>query len=105
MFPNRYDSYDRLSTLIATDPESFHLRRFGKLSAKDLLYYQAELVNLEAELEDIVEEDKGSGDSQRDRFPCSVWHLKNSVRPREGRWHGTQWTKCLEIRSLLKEYC
>ena len=63
------DGYDKLAAFIAADNGLIICRRFSILNAKNLLYLQAELVNLEAELRDIVAEVKTSGDAAKSRFP------------------------------------
>jgi hypothetical protein len=97
------DGYDKLATLIGENHEAAIFRRFSVLNAKNLLYLQAELVNLEAELKIITQEDKGSGDEEKKHYPYSLWHLKHSLQLPDRRYH-TQWLKVLEIRQKLKEY-
>jgi hypothetical protein len=97
------DGYDKLAAFIAADPRLSMFRRFSFLETKNLLYLQAELVNLETQLRDIVLEDIKSGDAEKDQFPYSVWHLKRSFQL-PGARHPTQWLKVLEIRKTLKEY-
>ncbi|KAH0563000.1 hypothetical protein GP486_002433 [Trichoglossum hirsutum] len=93
--------YDKLAAFVGDNPEMSIYRRFSTLGAKNILYLQAELVNLEAQLEDIIREDKDSGDEKKKNFPYSVWHLKG-LDPNEGG--NAQWLKVLEIRQTLKEY-
>ncbi|KAI9763624.1 MAG: hypothetical protein M1839_006372 [Geoglossum umbratile] len=97
------DGYDKFAALVGDHDEMSIFRRFSMLNAKNLLYFQAELVNLEDELEKIVREDKASKDPEKQLFPYSLWHLKDSLRSLDGRCH-TQWLKVLEIRQILKEY-
>ncbi|KAH0555816.1 hypothetical protein GP486_006237 [Trichoglossum hirsutum] len=97
------DGYDKLADLIGKHHEMVIFRRFSVLNAKNLLYLQAELVNLEEELKYIVQEDKSSGDEEKQHFPYSLWHLKHSLQLPDGRYH-IQWRKVLEIREKLKEY-
>jgi hypothetical protein len=65
--------------------------------------YKPSLVNLEAELKNIVTSDRNSRDAEKEYFPYSVWHLKNSFHV-PGKSDPTQWLKVLEIRQKLKEY-
>ena len=92
--------YTRLASLISTHNELAIVRHFGVLKAKNLLYLQAELVHLEAELAVIENENKFSGDSERIAFQTSVFDLKESSTSNKA----LQWQKALEIRSKLKEY-
>lgn len=48
--PNRAEGYDRLGLMMGMLPEMTAFRRFGALSAEDLLYRQAELMELERSL-------------------------------------------------------
>lgn len=75
-------------------------RRFAALNAKNLLYMQAELVHLEAELKDIEHNDRCSGQGEKKSFEFSVINLKDS----SGTENDLQWRKVLEIRNKLKEY-
>jgi hypothetical protein len=97
------DGYDKLAAFMGDHHEMLILRRFSMLNAKNLLYLQAELVNLEAELKNIVISDRSSRDAEKDCFPYSVWHLKNASQV-SGKNDSTQWLKVLEVRQKLKEY-
>ena len=103
------DGYDKFASFIAVDRGLSIYRRFASLNAKNILYLQAELVNLEAELSNVALEDIRSEDAEKELFPYSVFHLKRSCqRSRKDEnsqsKHQTQWLKVLEIRQLLKEY-
>ncbi|PWY75031.1 hypothetical protein BO70DRAFT_431023 [Aspergillus heteromorphus CBS 117.55] len=91
--------YDKLAALMTVDPGSSIFRRFSKLNAKNLLYLQAELAYVQADLDDIIEEDMVSGSEEKANYPFSVWSLKGS--PEE---QPAQWVKVLEARRLLNEY-
>lgn len=97
--------YDKIAAFLASDPPLMFFRRFGRLNAKNLLYYQSELADLEADLEEIIELDRGSassGGENEKNYPFSIGHLKGLMgNPREV---SMQWEKCLEIRRLLNEY-
>ncbi|KAF7588512.1 hypothetical protein BBP40_005649 [Aspergillus hancockii] len=75
----QFFGYDKLAVLIVSDASLSCFRRFAKLNSKNLLYYQAELVNLQEELTEIVKKDKGSEDPQKKDYPSSVWNPKDSV--------------------------
>jgi hypothetical protein len=98
----KIEGYDKLAAFVAFDKGLSIFRRFSKLNVKNILYLQAEIVNLENELKDIIEEDKDPADpanqSKKD-FPCSVWHLKDSQDEQP-----IQWKKFIELRALLNEY-
>ena len=54
-------------------------RSFTELNMRCLLYQQAELLDLEADLERIALADKSSGDSQKESYERSWWALSKSA--------------------------
>ncbi|PLB35139.1 uncharacterized protein BDW47DRAFT_111024 [Aspergillus candidus] len=97
--------YDRIAAFLASDPPSMFFRRFARLNAKNILYYQAELGDLAADLEEIIslDRDSASRDGGNEKhYPFSIGHLKGSLGNSENA--SMQWEKFLEIRKLLKEY-
>ncbi|PWY93060.1 hypothetical protein BO94DRAFT_583304 [Aspergillus sclerotioniger CBS 115572] len=87
--------YDKLAVLMARDPGMAIYRRFAKLNAKNLLYLQAELSYVQADLDVLIEEDGKI--PEKKEYPFSLWDLKNDEQC-------LQWKKVLEARKLLKEY-
>jgi len=75
-------------------------RRFAELNARNLLYLQAELLNLEEELDTLTLADRYSPFKANRRYAKSV---KKLIQSREADGSG-QWHKILEIRAKLKEY-
>ncbi|KAG7293531.1 hypothetical protein NEMBOFW57_003583 [Staphylotrichum longicolle] len=80
-------------------------RRFGALAAEDLLYRQAELVELERSLREYQQEDKESGHRDRERYAFNWDKLQRSGHndAAEGN-DDIQWQTILEIREKLKSY-
>ncbi|THC88866.1 hypothetical protein EYZ11_011685 [Aspergillus tanneri] len=99
----RLEGYDKLATLFASDSGLACFRRFDKLNAKNLLYYQAELAIIEEDLETIIQSDKCHSYEEKKFYPCCVRDLKDSLRGEKGV-DSLQWRKFLEARELLKEY-
>ncbi|PYI00631.1 hypothetical protein BO78DRAFT_380635 [Aspergillus sclerotiicarbonarius CBS 121057] len=97
------EGYDKLATFIASDPGLAFFRRFTKLNIKSLLYYQAEIANIEDDLDFIIQNDKDSQDDEKQGYPFSVRELKDSMR-RAKEEHPTQWLKIQEVRELLDKY-
>ncbi|KAL4775845.1 hypothetical protein BDW60DRAFT_225026 [Aspergillus nidulans var. acristatus] len=95
----RNPGYSDLATLMYKDKGLSIFRSFRHLNAKNLLYYQAEIVNAEAELQEIIEDDATSGDTDREKFASSVRYLKDSQFP-----PSEQWKKFIELRGLLEAY-
>ena len=94
------DGYHRLAHVLDQPPNVPALRRFGSLNLLNLLYLQAELVELEADLQNIAREDADSGDATRQKFAHSAQLLQESAKGIED----FQWVKMLEIREKLKNY-
>ncbi|KAH8165634.1 hypothetical protein CIB48_g2605 [Xylaria polymorpha] len=94
--------YPRLASLMGAHPEMATFRRFGSLNALNLLYLQAELVDLENKLLKQAKTDAESG-----HFEPSIYHrdwqtLSESMTTEDG--NPTQWHTMLEVRDKLKEY-
>jgi hypothetical protein len=76
-------------------------RGFQVLSFQNLLYQQAELIELEAELQALALADKSSD------HPCRKLYEKHwrLLGRSAGDGNGEQWQKVLQIRAKLREYC
>ncbi|MCJ1389043.1 hypothetical protein MMC18_001897 [Xylographa bjoerkii] len=83
-------SYSDLASLMNANPEKAILRKFGDLNMKNLLYLQAELIELQDELGEISKGD----DPLFDRDWFCLAHAEDN----------RQWTIMTEIRDVLKEY-
>jgi hypothetical protein len=92
--------YSKLALLMSHNNEYGIVRSFRELNFKNLLYLQAELVQLEAELRKIVEEDRQSQDRVRTYYERDWRLLSESLR--DG--YDEQWKKMLQIREKLNEY-
>ena len=91
--------YARLAGLFGQYQETAMFSRFARLNAKNLLYMQAELVQMEYELDTIALEDSQSDDPDRQSFHAYVYNMKKA----QGS-DSLQWRMVLEIRQRLKEY-
>ena len=92
-------NYHHLAELMGKQPGFAIVRRFATLNAKNLLYMQAELANLELELEEAEQGDLNSPDFEHRKFQWEASRLAGAA-PGEDQ----QWQKVLEIRAKLKEY-
>ena len=94
------EGYSKLASLMGAYPDTLIFRRFGALSAQNILYLQAELVQLEHELKESSLANERSGDAggkaifSRDWFTLSHFNEGNEQ----------QWCIMLRIRAKLKEY-
>ncbi|KAK1763653.1 hypothetical protein QBC33DRAFT_548884 [Phialemonium atrogriseum] len=102
---NPAEGYDRLGQFMGNLPEFTAFRRFGALGAEDLLYRQAELVELERSLRKYQKKDKESAHEDRERYAYDwdTLQLSGSDNAPEGN-DGAQLETILEIREKLKEY-
>lgn len=98
----RENGYPKLATLMGHSPEVAIFRRFNTLNARNLLYLQAELVDLETRLEEASRADAESSNLDRRRHDRHWPSLSESVTTPDG--NSTQWTLALQIREKLKEY-
>jgi hypothetical protein len=94
------EGYARIASFMHRNNETALFRHFGTLSIQNLLYIQAELIELEYELSQLVETDKRSGHPNRQHYAKDWWHLSHSEQDGDT----AQWEKVLEIRAKLKEY-
>ncbi|KEF51649.1 uncharacterized protein A1O9_12284 [Exophiala aquamarina CBS 119918] len=90
--------YRAFSDLLGRFPQLHCYRRFGSLSAKVLLYRQAELSHLEAELRVIVAEDEG------DPTTCGCDRSWQKLNEFAAAGASGQRDKVVEIDGKLREY-
>jgi hypothetical protein len=96
----KLEGYAKVAQLMSRSHELGVVRSFRELNFRNLLYLQAELVQLEAELEKLADADNLSQDQIRE---CHARHwplLKSTLTS----GHDDQWRKMLQIREKLKEY-
>jgi len=62
------EGYSKLASLMGAYPETLIFRRFGAISAQNLLYLQAELVHLEQTLQECAVANERSGDNSEKHF-------------------------------------
>ncbi len=92
--------YPRLAGRMGLIPETAIFRRFSALNIRNLLYLQAELMNLEMELQKQELEDKASGHEFKQNFSRD-WYKVTSPDPASEHY---QWSLILNIREKLKQY-
>jgi len=59
-----FHAYPSFADFIASDPELSVFKRFNRLSSRNLLYLQSELLDLQAQLQDFDEEDYNGKDGE-----------------------------------------
>ena len=88
--------YSKVAKHMTENSELAIFRRFRKLSIRNLLYFQAKLIHLESEFEQIHQEDQHCPSK---RYHSSDWYYLS----KEGD-NAEQWQKALEIHETLKIY-
>jgi hypothetical protein len=76
------EGYAKLGTLMGAFPEVAIIRRFAALNAQNILYLQAELIDLESRLRKCEKDDDASDDLTRAAYALNWYKLKNSARSR-----------------------
>jgi hypothetical protein len=92
------EGYAKIATLMSQHGELAIFRKFSQLNLQSLLYLQAELTHLEADLERVAVRDHA--DPDRAIYAKHWWSLAQSEEDEEK----DQWDKVLQIREKLKEY-
>jgi hypothetical protein len=92
------EGYAKIASLMSQHGELAIFRRFSQLNLQSLLYLQAELTHLEADLKRFAERDHA--DPDRADYAKYWWFMAQSKDDEEK----DQWDKVLQIREKLKEY-
>jgi hypothetical protein len=93
------EGYAKIATLMSHHDELAIFRRFSRLNLQTLLYLQAELTHLEADLKQLSIRDQA--DQNRAVYSKYWWYLAQSEDDHDDK---QQWNKVLQIREKLKEY-
>ncbi|GME61005.1 hypothetical protein GTA08_BOTSDO00801 [Neofusicoccum parvum] len=92
-----FQGYPKLATIMGPYRGMALFKRFASLNARNLLYMQAELLQLELELDELASGDREEGLS----YDVDAWSL---MKPGEQEDGNRQWRLILRIREKLKEY-
>lgn len=92
--------YPRLAARMSFNPETAAFRRFDALNMRNLLYPQAELVNMEKDLHDLETRDKASTHVNKSRYATNYTFLEFS----DDDGNTDQLDLVMRIRSKLEEY-
>jgi hypothetical protein len=95
------EGYGKLAHLMGnshTDGHFLIFQKFGHLGALNLLYLQAEIINLQETLVALAKEDAESADPERQLSTRDWWALSSAE-------DSEQWETFLQLRSKLKAYC
>jgi hypothetical protein len=94
------EGYSKLALLQGTYPQLGIYRRFATLNARNLLYYQAELVDLEERLDKQTIEDINATEEKRKHHSRDWYSLSKTA---DGV-PTPQWEIMLKIREKLLQY-
>lgn len=89
--------YAKVAALMAKHDELAMFRRFKKLNCLNLLYLQAEIM----ELEDSLDTPDDGSDAHRKQFASDWQYLSQKQADNK---HHPQWDKFLHLRERLTEY-
>jgi hypothetical protein len=92
--------YPKLAAKMELQPELAIYRRFGALNAHNLLYYQAELVDLEQQLKKQQVQDDNNPHGKKNMYGRTWYRLQDSEEDGDTE----QLDLVLKIRKLLHEY-
>jgi hypothetical protein len=92
------EGYPQIASFMGEFPEMAMVRRFRGLNARNLLYLQAELVQIEKKL--LACEKADAKDDAKKRYTRDFFWLQRT----ENQAENTQWKLIDEMRAKLKEY-
>jgi hypothetical protein len=99
-FQDRPKGYPKLAARTEVQPELAIYRRFGALNAQNLLYYQAELVDIEEKLMTQQVKDSQDTTGAKQKYSSNWFRLKVSATDGDTK----QLDLVTRMREILKEY-
>ena len=100
--PARLEGYPSFAEFIAKDIDAAIYRKFTRLSARNLLYLQSELHDLELQLQQLDREDAVDLDNDGAQKAARHWqHYSNPQNQNANRHRALQ----KKIKLKTKEYC
>lgn len=97
--------YEKLAKWMSIHPELAVFRRFGALYTESILLMQAEITQIEQELQHVRDEDKKSGDVDRQLQGMSWAHIVSTCSAEEDSPERKQYDIIMKLRELLPQYC
>ncbi|KAI1168059.1 hypothetical protein F5B18DRAFT_647281 [Nemania serpens] len=99
-----YGGYVRLAEHMGRHPQLAILRRFGTLANETLLFYQAEIAEVEHHLKWFQDQDNKSDDESRKQYAQSWIALSKSSLEEPGCPKRKQYELVMKLRKLMAEY-
>lgn len=95
--------YPKLAEHFGEHPDFASFRRFGALNSRNLLYYQAELLELEEELEGVERRDDSLSKSGTGNDRAATWYWLGG-KGKETQNNNDQLLLVMRLRELLQQY-
>jgi hypothetical protein len=99
--PGRLDGYPSFAEFIARDGDAAIYRKFSHLSARNLLYLQSELHDLEGRLQQLDKEDAKGLDNEDAQKAVRDWRHFSDPRNSRAQEHKELQE---QVRGKIKEY-
>ncbi|KAI1079385.1 hypothetical protein F5B20DRAFT_571101 [Whalleya microplaca] len=97
--------YKRLAEHISRHPELSIYQRYDTLANENLLFYQAELAQVESSLRYVQERDRKSGDESCKQYAVSWYRLSQSANLEDPNCiEGEQYQLIMKLRELMAGY-
>jgi len=101
-FDDHVMGYPKMAARMGLIPETAMFRRFGGLNARNLLYFQCELAEIEDELKELDWENHKSTAGKKNMYARDYYWLEAATAKRDGDVR--QIGLVLKMREMLKEY-
>jgi hypothetical protein len=99
--PEYLEGYPSLAAFIASDKELAVYRGFDRLSARNILYAQSELLYLEEKLDAFDKEDLGAELGNLERASARSW----DILQKKSNKHDEERFQCvMQLRTAMKDY-
>ncbi|XDG03573.1 hypothetical protein ABKA04_003188 [Annulohypoxylon sp. FPYF3050] len=93
--------YSKIASFMQDHPEDTIVRRFAALNLQNILYLQAEVINLQRDYDKLEADNNSSVEDDRRNFAFD-WYTLAHIHDTPGS--DKQWEKWQQLRKALKEY-
>ncbi|KAI1772806.1 hypothetical protein F4818DRAFT_443690 [Hypoxylon cercidicola] len=93
--------YSKIALFMQDHPEDAIVRRFSALNLQNILYLQAEVINLQRDIDKLEADNNSSVEEDRRDFALDWYTLAHMHNTPES---GEQWEKWVQLRKVLKKY-
>ncbi|KAK5737113.1 hypothetical protein LTR17_006896 [Elasticomyces elasticus] len=96
--------YSKLAEFMNRNTDAAIFRKFGAVALLNILRLQAELQDLEGELEEIIAEDAASGNAVRSNYGCDFKQMRDFLDTKQPEEQSLQYEQIESIGAKLHEY-